>query len=59
MSMKFNRWTIDEVIDYLQKIKFAPTDRLDPRCVTRVYGELFVINGERKDDEVDTEWLLN
>lgn len=57
--MKFGMWEIDEVIDYLQKMKFAPTDRLDPHCVTRVYGELFVINGERKDDEVDTEWLLN
>lgn len=54
--MKIARWTIDELIDYLQRMKFAPTDRLDPHCVIRVYGEIFVINGERTDGSDDI-WL--
>ena len=31
------------------QLKSAPADRLDPNCVPRVRGEIFVENGERKD----------
>ena len=47
--MKFSNWTLDSLIKYLQAMKSAPTDRLDPHCVPRVRGEIFVENGERKD----------
>lgn len=51
--MKFYNWTIDEVINYLQILKFAPKDRLDYRYTPRVSGELFVQNGEPDTDEIN------
>ena len=56
--MRFSNWTLEALIEYLTRMKSAPSDRLDYRCVTRVYGEIFVINGERKDGkEEDCPWL--
>lgn len=56
--MRFNNWTLEALIEYLARMKSAPSDRLDCHCVTRVYGEIFVINGERKDGkEEDCVWL--
>ena len=47
--MRFSNWTLDDLIGYLTRMKSAPSDRLDCHCVTRVHGEIFVENGERKD----------
>ena len=56
--MRFSNWTLDALIEYLTRMKSAPSDRLDYHCVTRVHGEIFVINGERKDGKEGVEqWL--
>jgi len=47
--MRFSNWTLDALIEYLISMKSAPSERLDCHCVTRVRGEIFVENGERKD----------
>ena len=49
--MKFNNWKLDDLIQYLTAMKSAPSDRLDYRCVPRVWGEIFVENGERINKE--------
>ena len=57
-AMRFSDWTLDALIEYLTGMKSAPSDRLDYHCVTRVHGEIFVENGERKDgEEENCSWL--
>ena len=51
--MKFKNWKLEDLIDYLKRIKSSP-DRLDCHCVARVSGEIFVKNGEPKSS-IDTE----
>ena len=46
--MKFQNWTIDGLISYLESMKSAPDDRLDYRYVARCSGEIEIENGERK-----------
>lgn len=55
--MKFNNWTIDNLIAYLEAMKHAPADRLDFSRVPRVRGEIRIENGEWKDGkERDKNW---
>ena len=49
--MRFNNWKLDDLIEFLIRMKSAPSDRLDYHCVTRCWGEIFIENGERKDGE--------
>lgn len=56
--MKFNNWTIDELIDYLKRMKSAPSYRLNPDCVPRCSGEFDIVNGERKDGKEKEEFIL-
>lgn len=51
--MKFNGWSIDDLINYLTEMKSAPRDRLDSDCVPKCRGELIIENGEKKDREKD------
>ena len=46
--MKFNNWTLDQLIEYLKQCKHS--NLLDYRHVTRVSGEIHMRNGEYKDD---------
>lgn len=57
--MKINNWTLDEVINYLNILKFAPKDRLDHRYTPRVNGEIFVENGESDIDDIDEFLILD
>ena len=50
-DMRFNNWKLDDLIEFLIRMKSAPSDRLDYHCVTRCWGEIFIENGERKDGE--------
>ncbi len=47
--MKFNTWTVEQLIEYLHLSKQG----MDPNCVIRCYGEIHVYNGERKDGQPD------
>lgn len=47
--MKFNNWKLDDLIEYLISMGSASSERLDYECVSRCYGEIDIINGERKD----------
>lgn len=48
--MKFSNWTIDNLIECLKSLKTAGKERLDYDCVPRCRGEIFVENGEQKED---------
>lgn len=44
--MKISRWSIDDLIEYLQQMKSAPKDRLSDSGAATVRGEIFIENGE-------------
>ena len=45
--MKIRDWKLDDLIEHLKLLR-ASTD-FDCHCVTRVFGELHIYNGEYKD----------
>lgn len=49
--MKFNNWTLDDLIEYLKQCKSAPL--IDCHYVTRCFGEITMYNGECKDGKDD------
>ena len=51
--LKFVNWKIEDVIEYLERMKSAPRDRLDYHCVPRVRGEIIIENGELKPEYPD------
>lgn len=53
--MKFNDWTLDQLIEYLKQCKSS--NLLDYRHVTRVSGEIHMRNGEYKDNKEDPDQL--
>ncbi len=49
--MKFSGWSVEQLISYLSLCRQG----MDYRCKTRVWGEIHIYNGERKDgQEEDT-----
>lgn len=47
--MKFNNWTIDDLIEYLKQCKHS--NMFDYKKVTRCSGEIHMVNGELKDQD--------
>lgn len=45
--MQIRDWKLDDLIEHLKLLR-SSTD-FDYRCVTRVFGELHIYNGEYKD----------
>ena len=57
--MKFKNWTLDNLIEYLESLKSAPSECLDYHCITRCNGEINVFNGERKDGKEAADIQVN
>ena len=49
--MKFNDWTVEELIHYLGLSKVG----MDYTCKTMVSGEIYIYNGEKKNGEKEDD----
>ena len=54
--MRFNEWSLDQLIEYLHLAKCG----MDYHCVTRCFGEIHIYNGERKDGkpQIDIDEMM-
>jgi hypothetical protein len=53
--MKFNNWTVEELMHYLGLCKVG----MDYTCKTMVSGEIHIYNGEKKNgDKEDDNFIL-
>ena len=53
--MRFNNWTVEELIHYLGTCKVG----MDYTCKTRVSGEIHIYNGEPKDGSEPHEDIID